>query len=55
MDGWHAVQDRQAILGPLGLWTVTFSGPELVPHGQMNFTRRYDDAWEGLDHLLQIS
>ncbi|HVU50383.1 MAG TPA: glycoside hydrolase family 15 protein [Polyangia bacterium] len=53
-DGWRGVEEREAERGPCGLWSVTFSPEDLARHGQLDFTRRFGDRWEGADHDLTI-
>jgi glucoamylase len=53
-DGWQQVQDREAVVGPFGLWSVQLSVQELAPHSEFNFTRRYGLDWEGTDHRILL-
>jgi glucoamylase len=53
-NGWNETQDRDAAMGPFGLWTVELSVAELAPHSLLNFTRQYGDAWEGEDHCMLL-
>jgi glucoamylase len=53
-DGWKEVQDREALAGPFGLWTVQLTAAELEPHDAVDFTRRYGDNWEEADHRVQL-
>jgi glucoamylase len=52
-DGWQHVQDRDSSAGPFGLWTVTMSGRELRGKDRLDFTRRYENGWEGVDHVIR--
>jgi glucoamylase len=54
VNGWNELQDRAAVEGPFGLWTVELSAAELDPHGELNFTRRYGDSWEGANHRVLL-
>jgi glucoamylase len=54
VNGWNEPQDRDAAMGPFGLWIVELSAAELAPHSQLNFTRHYDGVWEGEDHCIQL-
>jgi hypothetical protein len=36
------------------MWAVPFSGDELSQYTQIDFTRRYAAAWEGIDHCVLI-
>lgn len=53
-DGWRAVDERVAEPGPFGIWSVTFTPAELAPHAEIDFTRRFGDAWEGIDHRITL-
>jgi len=53
-DGWHGIEDREAVLQPLGLWSVELSAHELASHAELNFTRRYGVDWEGVDHRVLL-
>jgi glucoamylase len=53
-DGWQKIQDREALSQPFGMWAVHFSGDELSQYTQIDFTRRYAAAWEGIDHCVLI-
>jgi glucoamylase len=53
-DGWTQVQEREASAKPFGLWGVRFAAPELLAHGQLDFTRRFPDGWEGRDHVVRL-
>ena len=53
-DGWQRVEERAAQAQPFGLWAVQLSAAELSGPAQLNFTRRYDDRWEGVDHCVAL-
>jgi glucoamylase len=53
-DGWQQVQDRDASSRPFGMWGVRLAAAELMAHGQLNFTRRFGDGWEGRDHAVRL-
>jgi glucoamylase len=53
-DGWQQIQDRDSTPGPFGLWSVRLSIAELQDKRRLEFTRRYQDGWEGNDHAVQI-
>jgi glucoamylase len=53
-DGWQNISERWATQGPFGLWSVTFTAEELKPYEEINFTRRFDNGWEGADHCVTL-
>ncbi|HXL97758.1 MAG TPA: glycoside hydrolase family 15 protein, partial [Steroidobacteraceae bacterium] len=53
-DGWQWVDERAALEQPFGLWAVRLSAEELTGPSELNFTRRYDDRWEGVDHRVAL-
>lgn len=53
-DGWQDVAERQAVPLPFGLWGVAIGPDVYAARSQLNFTRRYGDAWEGQDHSVAI-
>jgi glucoamylase len=53
-DGWDLANERIASSGPMGVWVVTFMPEELEPYSEINFTRRMDGAWEGIDHRVTL-
>jgi glucoamylase len=54
-DGWRSVGDRVAHPSPFGgLWSAIFAPAELAPHTEINFTRRYETGWEGIDHRVSL-
>ena len=53
-DRWDLVNERIASRGPMGLWVVTFMPDELEPYSEINFTRRLDGTWEGIDHRVTL-
>lgn len=53
-DGWQMVQDREALAQPFGIWAVRFTADELSHHSELDFTRRYPSAWEGIDHHVLV-
>jgi glucoamylase len=53
-DGWQRVEERAAVLQPFGLWAVRLTSEELTGPSQLNFTRRYDGRWEGVDHSVAL-
>jgi glucoamylase len=54
VDGWQHIMDRDAVSGPFGIWLVEFSAAELAPYSQLDFTRRFGSAWEGVDYSLRL-
>lgn len=53
-DGWRDVRDLEAAPLPFGLWGVAV-GPDLTAgRVQLDFTRRYGDAWEGESHAVAL-
>ena len=53
-DGWQRVEERAAEAKPFGLWSVRLSAAELSAPAQLNFTRRYEERWEGVDHRVPL-
>lgn len=53
-DGWHNIADRPAMEQPFGIWSVQLPAPELTPHRQLDFTRRYPGGWEGTNHQVLL-
>jgi glucoamylase len=54
VDGWQQVTERTALEQPFGLWAVRLSAQELARSSELNFTRRYDAGWEGVDHRVTL-
>jgi glucoamylase len=52
-DGWQRIEERAAQQQPFGLWAVRLSSGELTA-ASLQFTRRYDDCWEGVDHEVSL-
>jgi glucoamylase len=53
-DGWREIQDRDAVRESFGMWSVLLVADELAEHEQVDFTRRHDVAWEGIDHQVLL-
>jgi glucoamylase len=53
-DGWRDVAELSAKPLPCGLWGVSVTPALYDGHGELNFTRRYDEGWEGEDHAVAI-
>lgn len=53
-DGWQRVEERAAGAQPFGLWAVRLSAAELSGAAELNFTRRYEGGWEGVDHRVSL-
>jgi glucoamylase len=53
-DGWRHVQDRDATAQPFGLWSVLLAADELAQYRRLDFTRRYETSWEGVDHRVLL-
>jgi glucoamylase len=51
---WKSAGERAARRGPFGIWSVTFTAGELKGESELNFTRRFDDKWEGVDHRVTL-
>ncbi len=49
-DGWQTVEDRASEPLPFGLHVVRLVPPAAAV--AIDFTRAYDDGWEGLDHRV---
>ena len=54
-DGWQSTEDLPAMPLPFGLWGVTVVPDSYKGRSELNFTRRYGDAWEGKDHTVAIA
>lgn len=55
VNAWEQIQDRDASAGPWGLWGVRFLAAELSGYTRLDFTRKYIDGWEGVDHSLVLA
>jgi glucoamylase len=53
-DGWQRVEERAASAQPFGLWAVRLSAAELAGAAELNFTRRYQQGWEGTDNRVSL-
>ena len=53
-DGWQRVEDRRAARTPFGLWSVVLSQQELALARELNFTRRHESGWEGIDYRIEL-
>jgi glucoamylase len=53
-DGFQRIEERAASAQPFGLWAVRLSAAELSGARELNFTRRYQQGWEGLDHRILL-
>jgi len=53
-DNWQSTEDREACSQPFGMWAVRLSAEELSHNVQLDFTRRYGERWEGVDHCILI-
>jgi glucoamylase len=53
-DGWQRAEARVAVQLPFGLWGVRLSAPELSSFAEFNFTRRFGEGWEGVDHRVTL-
>jgi len=53
-DGWQRLQARAAVRQPFGLWGVVLSAAELAGCSALNFTRRFGERWEGVDHRITL-
>jgi glucoamylase len=53
-DGWQRIEQRAAVAQPFGLWAVRLSAAELAGAAELNFTRRYEDQWEGVDQRVAL-
>jgi glucoamylase len=53
-DGWQSPAERTAVCAPFGLWNVAFHPEELEAHAVLQFTRRFDGAWEGVDYQVTL-
>src|ERR1700685_2447216 len=55
VNAWQQIQDREATVSPWGLWAVRFSAADISGYSRLDFTRRYADGWEGVDHSLSLA
>jgi hypothetical protein len=53
-DGWQRVEDRRAARTPFGLWSVVLAQQELALTRELNFTRRHESGWEGIDYRIEL-
>ena len=53
-NGWKDVEEIVAVPQPLGMWGVELPAQRLLGVGEINFTRRYESGWEGMDHRVEI-
>jgi glucoamylase len=53
-DGWQGILERAATEQPFGMWSVPLSSEELSQYRQLDFTRRYDSGWEGINHQVSL-
>ena len=53
-DGWTDTDERDATESALGLWQVRFEPGALAKRSSLEFTRRRDAQWEGVDHTLSL-
>ena len=53
-DGWQCAEARVAMQQPFGLWGVRLSAAELSSVAEINFTRRFSDGWEGVNHRVTL-
>jgi glucoamylase len=54
-DGWQDVADLDATALGFGRYGATVSGMSLSSYGSIQFTRRYADGWEGVDHAVALA
>jgi hypothetical protein len=53
-DGWQRTEVRTAVMQPFGLWGVRLSAEEFADVLLLNFTRRFGERWEGIDHRVSL-
>lgn len=53
-DGWNEVQEVAATAGSFGLWLVHFGAAQLGQHHTIQFTRLFQEGWEGVDHTVSL-
>jgi glucoamylase len=53
-DGWQRIEDRRAERTAFGLWSVVLSEQELAHARELNFTRRHESGWEGIEHCVRL-
>lgn len=51
-DGWKDVAEIDAAPRPFGVWGVVIDADRYHGRAQLDFTRRYGNAWEGQDHVV---
>jgi glucoamylase len=54
-DGWQSPADSEAIAQPFGLWAARLTPALLAPHKALDFTRRYEQGWEGVNHRVLLA
>jgi glucoamylase len=52
---WQLIQNRDATVDSWGVWGVQFSAAELSRYGRLDFTRKFADGWEGMDHAVTLA
>jgi glucoamylase len=53
-DGWQRTEVRTAVMEPFGLWGVRLSAEDFADVLLLNFTRRFGERWEGIDHRVSL-
>lgn len=53
-DGWQSPAELDGAALPFGRWGVIFDAATLAGHETFEFTRRFGDTWEGVDHTVTL-
>jgi glucoamylase len=53
-DGWQGAQERQAAEVGLGCFGVQLEPALLRGHRSLEFTRRFEEGWEGQDYEVML-
>jgi glucoamylase len=54
-EDWQQIQTLDSSLGPFDLWSVKIPASVLRGKTRLDFTRRYSEGWEGIDHSVTIA
>ena len=53
-DGWQHIVEKQSSAVPFGLHAVQLSGADLAGRTTIEWTRRFGDRWENVDHVIRL-
>jgi glucoamylase len=54
-DGWQHPAESEAVQAPFGLWAARLTPALIADHAALDFTRRYANGWEGVDHRVLLN